>query len=47
MAAQKTLCAKEDRRRKPAGESVDIPFLLMLMLLLAVPHLILRKLNGR
>ena len=37
MAAQKLLCAKEDRRRlRPAGESVDIPFLIILLIVLAV-----------
>lgn len=39
MAAGKTLYAKEDRRlgrRTWAGESVDIPFLILLMMLLAV-----------
>lgn len=36
MAAGKALYAKEDRRRKSAGEHVDIPFLLILLLLLAV-----------
>ena len=36
MAAGKTLYAKEDRRRFSARESVDIPFLLLVMLLLAV-----------
>ncbi len=37
MAAQKLLCAKEDRRRlHPAGESVDIPFLIILLIVLAV-----------
>ena len=35
MAAERTLRAKEDRRRK-TGESVDIPFLLLVLLLLAV-----------
>ena len=35
MAAGKTLYAKEDRRKK-CGAGVDIPFLLLLMLLLAV-----------
>ena len=34
MAAEKALYAKEDRRRIPAGEHVDIPFLLLTMLLL-------------
>ena len=36
MAAQKPLCAKENRRLKriQAGESIDIPFLLILMVLL-------------
>lgn len=36
MAAGKTLYAKEDRRRFAAGESVDIPFLLLVLLLLSV-----------
>ena len=36
MAAGNTLYAKEDRRRFSAGEGVDIPFLILLMLLLAV-----------
>ena len=38
MAPVDALRAKEDRRRKPlsAGESVDIPFLLLLLLLLSV-----------
>lgn len=36
MAAGNTLYAKEDRRRVSAGESVDIPFLILLMLLLTV-----------
>jgi len=36
MASGNALYAKEDRRRKPAGEHVDIPFLLILLLLLAV-----------
>ena len=36
MAAEKALYAKEDRRRIPAGEHVDIPFLLLTMLLLTV-----------
>lgn len=36
MAAGKTLYAKEDRRRKPAGETVDIPFLVLVLLLLGV-----------
>ena len=36
MAAEKALYAKEDRRRIPAGEHVDIPFLLLVMLLLTV-----------
>ena len=35
MAAGKSLCAKENRRLK-TGVSVDIPFLILLMLLLAV-----------
>lgn len=38
MAAQKILCAKENRRldRSRTGESVDIPFLVLLLLLLLV-----------
>ena len=36
MAAEKTLYAKEDRRPLRAGESVDIPFLLLVLLLLTV-----------
>ena len=36
MAAGKTLYAKEDRPRFAAGESVDIPFLLLVLLLLSV-----------
>ena len=36
MAAGKTLFAKEDHRRKPAEETVDIPFLILVLLLLAV-----------
>ena len=36
MAAERTLYAKEERRRLPAGEGVDIPFLLLVGLLLAV-----------
>jgi len=36
MAAEKRLHAKEDRRRFAAGEGVDIPFLLLVLLLLAV-----------
>lgn len=36
MAAEKTLYAKEDRRRFAAGEHVDIPFLILVLLLLAV-----------
>ncbi len=36
MASGKALYAKEDRRRKPAGERVDTAFLLILLLLLAV-----------
>lgn len=37
MAAEKTLYAKEDRRlKKRAGESVDIPFLLLVLTLLGV-----------
>lgn len=43
MAVQKGLPAKENRRRRilPAGESFDIPFLLILLLLLAVGLLML------
>ncbi len=36
MAAGNTLYAKEDRRRFSVGEGVDIPFLILLMLLLTV-----------
>ena len=38
MAAEPTLYAKEDRRRKhlPAGEGVDFPFLLLVLLLLTI-----------
>ena len=36
MAAGKPLYAKEDRRRFTAGETVDIPFLLLVLLLLSV-----------
>ena len=36
MAAERTLYAKEDRRPKRAGEGVDIPFLLLVFLLLTV-----------
>ena len=36
MAIQKSLYAKEDRRLKSAGASVDLPFLLLTLLLLAV-----------
>ena len=36
MAAENALYAKEDRRRKMATEGVDIPFLLLLLLLLTV-----------
>ena len=36
MAAEKALYAKEDRRRYLAGEGVDIPFLLLVLLLLTV-----------
>ena len=36
MAAGKTLYAKEERRLKRTGESVDIPFLLLVLLLLVV-----------
>ncbi len=36
MAAEKLLYAKEERRRIPAGEKVDRPFLILVLLLLAV-----------
>ena len=38
MAIQKFLYAKENRRLRPArtGDSIDIPFLVILLLLLAV-----------
>ena len=36
MALRKFTAAKEDRRRYPAGEGVDIPFLLLVLMLLAV-----------
>ncbi len=36
MAADKLLYAKEDRRRYPVGEGVDIPFLILVLLLLTV-----------
>ena len=37
MAAERALFAKEDRRRIfPAGETVDIPFLVLLLIILAV-----------
>lgn len=36
MAAEKLLYAKEERRRFWAGEKVDIPFLILVLLLLAV-----------
>lgn len=37
MASERTLYAKEDRRRAlPAGQSVDFPFLLLVLLLLSV-----------
>ena len=36
MAAGKALYAKEDRRTRTFGETVDIPFLIFLLLLLAV-----------
>jgi len=36
MAAERTLYAKEDRRRYSAGEGVDVPFLVLVLLLLAV-----------
>ena len=36
MAAERSLYAKEDRRLKRAGEGVDIPFLLLVLLLLTV-----------
>lgn len=42
MAAERTLYAKENRRRRlPAGEPVDFPFLLLVLLLLAVGLLML------
>ena len=41
MAAERVLYAKEERRRLSAGESVDIPFLLLVLLLLAVGLLML------
>ncbi len=36
MAAGNSLYAKEEHRRKPSGENVDIPFLALLLLLLVV-----------
>ena len=36
MALQRNLLAKEDRRCKGAGECVDVPFLVLVLLLLAV-----------
>ena len=36
MAAERTLYAKEERRRLSAGEGVDIPFLILVLLLLVV-----------
>ena len=36
MAIQKSLYAKENRRPYGAGESVDLPFLILLLLLMAV-----------
>ena len=36
MAAERSLYAKEERRRFLAGEGVDIPFLVLVLLLLAV-----------
>ena len=36
MASERTLYAKEDRRRFSAGQSVDFPFLLLVLLLLTV-----------
>jgi len=36
MAADRSLYAKEDRRRYPVGEGVDIPFLFLVLLLLTV-----------
>ena len=36
MAAGKTLFAKEDRRRDPAGDKIDVTFLVILLLVLAV-----------
>ena len=41
MAAEKLLYAKEDRRFKTTGENVDIPFLILVLLLLAVGLLML------
>ena len=38
MAAERLLYAKEDRRRlKRSGETVDIPFLILLFLQLLLP----------
>ena len=36
MASERILYAKEERRRYPAGEKVDTPFLILVLLLLAV-----------
>ncbi len=36
MAAGRTLYAKEERRRLTVGESIDVPFLILVLLLLAV-----------
>ena len=36
MAEEKIFPAKENRRRNPAGESVDVPFLILVLLLLSV-----------
>ena len=36
MAAGKTLFAKEDRRREPAGDKIDVTFLVILLLVLAM-----------
>ncbi len=41
MAAERTLYAKEDRREIRGGEGVDIPFLVLVLLLLAVGLLML------
>ena len=36
MAAERSLYAKEERRLKRTGESVDVPFLLLVLLLLVL-----------